>query len=140
MTSDLFSLQLAHAVQMVLLVALRIATVMANVLVKMATLGMVAASVIQASMMMAQSVFVSPIFWTLCIHHAQHVLALSKILLICMLLVFIACDCCTEGTEGGSESCNSNGQCTCLKGFTGPRCCQCEEGYYRPVGTRECIR
>lgn len=37
---------LAHAVQMVLLVALRIATVMANVLVKMATLGMVAASVI----------------------------------------------------------------------------------------------
>ena len=44
--ADLFSLQLAHAVQMVLLVALRIATVMANVLVKMATLGMVAASVI----------------------------------------------------------------------------------------------
>ena len=46
LTSDLFSLQLAHAVQMVLLVALRIATVMANVLVKMATMGMVAASVI----------------------------------------------------------------------------------------------
>ena len=53
----------------------------------------------------------------------------AKIHVSCLLnLLSIAeCGC----NSKAFSSCNTSGHCACLPGYTGPKCYECEENYYK---------
>ena len=48
------------------------------------------------------------------------------------VLPILGCDCFTDGTVGGSNTCakDSSGECPCKTFTTGRRCDECVDGYY----------
>ena len=68
--------------------------------------------------------------------HGQHVFFVSKCKILKIhtlnyIRIFLACNCVTSGTIGGSTACTTSfGVCSCIDNVSGNKCDACSPGWY----------